>query len=334
MTIKHTLTIVLSSLFVSGVAYAAGAPPANVRNVQGLIADGQLTVTWDAPTDAANVTSYRIYYSHQSILGNDGNYDDFDQTESAVNSYTFKELPLRSPVIFIGVLAVGKDGIESEGFEVEASIPVPADLVQPMSSSSVPAESSSSSSAVPSLPPLTITTAEAKGSTGVLLTFNKALSATTPLMPVHFQLSDTGGTLIPIFSVTQQDGVHVLLITSAHRPDTTYIVRIMVPVAAQDGSATEPDTELLFRSDVAAVTAVPPVTTPVIPPVPEPDPAEGEYGRNPALPPPAPVATIIPVTVNPDERKTDLPDSGLGLLGVLVTAGGVAGRMMGRRKNA
>lgn len=340
MTIKHTLTSLFFSLLVSGVAYAAGAP-ANVSNVQGAMIDGRLTVTWDPPANTADAVSYRIYYSHQSILGNEGNYDDFVETNDAASSYVFDDLPLASPVIFLGVLAVNKDGMESEGFEVEASVPVPADIIpasvqeQETASSptSSPEKTSSSSAAPPPTPaPLVITIAEAEGETGALLTFNKAVSASSPLTPLFFQISDTGGTLLPIFAVTQPDASRAVLSTSAQRPDTTYLIKITAPITAEDGGTTPPNTELFFRSNLAAPTASP-VTTDIMPSVPEPASDEGIYGRNPLLPPPPPTATLVTVPIRTNEFTGDLPDSGLGLLGVFLAAGGVAGRMIGRRKS-
>ncbi|MDD5055486.1 MAG: hypothetical protein PHZ00_04435 [Candidatus Peribacteraceae bacterium] len=335
MTFKHTLTSVLLSLLVSGIAQAAGAPPANVKNVQGFIVDGTLRVTWDPPADPSNVASYRIYYSHQSILGNSGDYDDFEQTNDAADSYAFDSLPLSSPVIFIGVLAVSKEGVESEGFEVEASVPIPADLARPAepenilpssSSSSAPESSSSSSPSSPSLSPPQILTAEAESETGVLLTFDKELQRTSPLMPFHFQVSDTGGTLLPIFSVKQPDTLHVVLITAAHRPDTTYIISLVAPVAAQDGSIATPGQQIEFRSKMIIQVAAP--TETIAPPSPTP---ATEYGKNPAFLIHEPEKSIVP-PVSPT-NDTELPGSGIGLMGVLIAAGAATGRMIGRRKS-
>ena len=336
MSFKHTLTVSVLSLFFSGIAYAAGAP-ANIKNVQAVMTNGKLMVTWDTATDPTGIASYRVYYSHQSILGNDGNYDDFEQTTGPANAYTFNALPLTSPVIFIGVLAVGKDGVESEGFEVEASVAVPAGSI----ASSSPAQdvaplfpepvketpSSSASSAAP-LTPLIFQAAETAGSTGVLLTFDKSLPISSALSPTTFQISDTGGSLLTVTAARQMDVIHFLLTTAPQRPDTTYVIRIVPFLTAQDGSVTNPNAEQRFRSAAAVQVAVATPTTEVSP-TQEAPPAKG-YGRNPALIIPVPMETVMrtPVTAT----KSNLPDSGLGLTGLILAAGAAAGRTAAKRK--
>lgn len=328
MHFKHTLTLSALSLLMSGVALAAGTPPANVKNVQATIVNGALSVTWNAPADATNIASYRVYYSHQSILGNDGNYDDFEQTAGSVTSYTFKSLPLTSPVIFIGVLAVSKDGTESDGFEVEASVPVP--VSNATSSQVAPATPvNAAEPGTPTATPLVITSAEPATDTGILLTFNKPLVSMPSFSDANFQITDTGGTVLAIASIEQADRLHVLLKTTKQRPDTTYLITVRIPLGAQDGTTTDPGMQFAFHSPMGVAVS----TTPVTPTIPQntPETPIKQYGRNPAqiINLPAQVTEQRPVTA----PKTPLASSGLGLMGIIAAAGAVAGRKMaGRRK--
>ncbi len=328
MHFKHTLTLSALSLLMSGVALAAGATPANVKNVQATIVNGTLSVTWNGPADAANIASYRVYYSHESILGNDGNYDDFEQTTGPVTSYTFKALPLTSPVIFIGILAVSKDGVESDGFEVEASVPVPVTAATSSQASPIIPPTNTVQPGTPAPTPLIIVSAEPATDTGILLTFNKPLLSVPSFSEANFQVTDTGGTILVITSIEQSDRLHVLLKTLKQRPDTTYLITVRIPVGAQDGSTTDPALQFAFHSPVTMT--VP--TTPVTPIIPEttPDNPSKQYGRNPAqiINLPAQVTPRNPVTT----PQAPLTSSGLGLTGIIAAAGAVAGRKMMRRK--
>ncbi|MBP7114214.1 MAG: hypothetical protein KBA40_02040, partial [Candidatus Peribacteraceae bacterium] len=105
MTCKHTLTFAALTLsLTAGVALAADMP-SNVKSVQATSGGNTMTVLW-SPVPGA--VSYRVYYSHESILGNGGNYDDFIQTPDSQVIYILPNPPLQSEKIYFGVLAVDR----------------------------------------------------------------------------------------------------------------------------------------------------------------------------------------------------------------------------------
>jgi len=189
MPSKQIFTLALAvTALTAQVAFAAGTP-SNVQNIQARLLGEALTVTW-APVAGAQF--YRIYYSHESILSNQGNYDDFETTPTNAATYTFTKLPLNSQEIFVSVLAVDASDTESEGFESEASVRVQASSL--MSSS---AETSTPSSAVPNVmpqgefptttaEPMMMRTVSTLSSTGVLLVFSKNIQQDAVISPVFW----------------------------------------------------------------------------------------------------------------------------------------------------
>lgn len=105
---------------IAGVS-ASGAPP-NVKGVTARLAGDTLVVQWMPVTDPA-VTRYRVYYSRASIMDNRGDYDDFVETTSNQQSYTFSTVPYKGKALYVSVMAVTAQGVESEAFESEASVP-------------------------------------------------------------------------------------------------------------------------------------------------------------------------------------------------------------------
>ena len=123
MTFTQKILLALAAMLVPLSAVAA-VPP-TITSVETKLTNGVLTVRWDPPRDSTDIAFYRVYFSHESILARDGNYDDFERTKGPETMVTFTKLPLQSKKIFAAVLAVNAVGQESEGFETEASVDVP-----------------------------------------------------------------------------------------------------------------------------------------------------------------------------------------------------------------
>ena len=319
MTFTQKSIVTLLTFLVPASVMAVGAP-ANVRGIQISNANGAITVTWQAQTE--NVSFYRVYYSHASILGNQGNYDDFERTRGLETAYTFSKAPLANGTLFVSVLAVSPDGTESEGFEEEASInlgtaPTPVVTAVP--------------TATPSAP-MTITSVGPISSTGILVTFSEdiALNDTTA-SDGYFVVTDTGGTLI---STTRVDVVSstVMIHTNPQTPGKTYILTFAKVIPGAKGGSVPltvaPAKFLGFANTGIAVAtpvaeepvASPPSPTPVVTPV---------YVRNPYVAPP----TVVTTPVMEPTKKKDLPDSGVPLLGIAIVAGaGAVGRRLRRKK--
>jgi hypothetical protein len=316
MAFKQTLFISAALLLLAPTCLAAGSPPPNVENVKAVFAEGKLTVTWSDVASPSGVASYRIYYSRKSILGNQGNYDDFEETVGAPAAYTFKTIPPNDGKLFVGVLAVSPGGVESDGFASEASVDIsakpniqtpdpsgepipiapPVPIPNPeMPLPTIPEPQPTVEPLAPSQPavppsttdqPLTILSVSAVSETGVLVTFSKPI-ATDGAAITAFAITDTGGTALGITSI-QVSAENVLIQTAAQEPQKTYVLGIVENVRAQDGTnATQSSPPVIFQGFGIKVAEVPvapevpqPENTPEQPVVTEPP---VPYGRNPSL---------------------------------------------------
>jgi len=115
-------TIVLSTLlaFVLPTTSALAEPPSDVKGLRAKVVRDEVFVDW-TPLRTEDIVYYRIYYSSESILENDGFYDDFEVTDGPEGSFVFEDPP---PVdtLYISVLAVNEDGEESVIFAEEISV--------------------------------------------------------------------------------------------------------------------------------------------------------------------------------------------------------------------
>jgi hypothetical protein len=210
-----------------------------------------------------------VYFSHQSIVGNAGNYDDFEKTSGPEAIFVFKTLPLKSQMIFFGVLAVNAAGVESEGFITEASVTVPA--AQPASASSASKEpaASSASSSVSAMPQnqnttstaesMSLMSVEALSSTGVLVTFSKKIHTSSTLTPEFFLLTDSGGLILKITEVIVEQKT-LLLKTETQIPHRSYLFGLLNVITAEDGTSATPSTsQMTFQGfkETAMATSTP-----------------------------------------------------------------------------
>lgn len=310
---SFTQTLKATALLLSlsaGVAFAAELP-GNVKSIQATSSQGQISVLWAPVTGAA---SYRVYYSHESILGNGGNYDDFEQTAGAQTIFNFKSMPLQSEKIYIGILAVDKDGNESEGFETEAMVETSVSMISSAASSeassvasSEASESSESSSeSMPSgenptstAQPMSIESVQAVSETGVLVTFTKDVSADAIVNAGYFLITTVSGTVLPA-SNTAIDGKTVLITTAPQSPDTEYILGLLSPIPAADGTNVTPsEPQVRFTTPAKAEPSQPA------------QPGQS-YGKNPSLPGANP-----PTGYGQRPPQAPLNPSNLGLSAVL-----------------
>lgn len=110
---KHCLAGALLALAVPLLALAAPAP---VTGVQAEIRGADVVVSWEAA--GSDVVSYRVYWSGESILDNEGDYDDTEETDGPVTTLTLKGLA--DDAAFVAVIAVNNKGEESSAFTEEA----------------------------------------------------------------------------------------------------------------------------------------------------------------------------------------------------------------------
>ena len=261
--------------------FVVAAAPANISHVGALITNGMLTVTWEAPTDTANIDFYRVYFSHASILGNEGNYDDFERTSGSESTYTFKTLPLKSSKIFVSVLAVNKDSTESEGFETEASVNAPTDAapvapVEKTSDAPAAQEAPPSSGASATDVPMSIGSVGAISGTGVLFTFSKQVSSSTQFTTDEFTITDMSGAALQITAV-EVYGTTIILRTAMQEAKKEYQVTILQPIPSEDGTNMPTGDPIHFMSFVTENSAPQEV------PMPNDQSSSLAYVRNPML---------------------------------------------------
>lgn len=95
-------------------------PPPYVTGLNAEVKNGQIEVSWSAQP-GENVDFYRIYYSFESILDNEGLFDDFEETIGPINSYTITDPP---PVdtLYIAVIGVSPEGEDINMFVEEIAV--------------------------------------------------------------------------------------------------------------------------------------------------------------------------------------------------------------------
>jgi len=266
MSLKHKSLVGLVLVVLSGIgSVVASTVPGLVTDVSMVVtSNGEIAVTWSPATDAS---SYRIYFSRESILGNQGDYDDFIETDGADTTYVFSSAPIGGDVLYVSVLAVSVDGTESDGFVSEAYAMLPEKVEDEVPSPVVPEEQMEPVTTTSE--PLSIASVAAQSATGVLVQFSKAIKAN--LVENPFVLTTTGGELLGVTDVSFVGGSALLLTTVPQVPGTKYMLSIVANILAQDGtSMTTSAPRVLFDGFGGATVA---------PTAPEPT-----YGRNPHLP--------------------------------------------------
>ncbi len=249
----------------------SAAVPQNVTQVEAHRTGNGMTVSWTSPQGGTDIGSYRVYVSHESILDHDGNYDDSVQTPDNKTVYVFNTLPLQSQKIYVAILAVSKEGEESEGFESETSI-----------DSGVAPSSASSSSLSAAPAPMAVVEVKAVSGTGVLITFSKSITEPTPLEARFFAIVDASGSGLAITAIEVIDQT-ILLHTAMHEPDKNYSLAILEPISANDGTSFAVQSDkfpftgfhnLMGAPQASSVSSsapadVPYVSNPDLPPAPE-----------------------------------------------------------------
>jgi|GEM_PF-1348145 hypothetical protein len=283
MKLTHKTAIVSALLLIGFPCFAEGTPPTNVGQVNASAENGSITVTWSAAENATGIAFYRVYFSHQSILGNSGNYDDFVQTEGSTTTYVFPTSPVQGNRIFFSVLAVNSAGTESEGFQTEADLTIPEtttpDVQEPPASEgttvapAIPTEGNPTTTAEP----MTILSATPTSSTGILVTFSKTIALGAQVSADVFIVTDSGGIVLPLSTAIVQ-GNAILLHSDRQEPGKIYVVGLRGNVQAEDGTNATPAVgQVSFQGYNQApipqpVSSQPVASEPAVP-----------YGKNPSL---------------------------------------------------
>lgn len=222
----HPMTV----FFRIGLAALAALLPLGVLaqslpNVTGIRAEqdnGAVTVHWD-PVQA-DVKTYRVFYSHASILENGGMYDDYEDADGTTTQHTLSSVPA-VPILYLSVLAVAEDGTESPFFQEEAAV----ELTPSAGGSQASSSSAASLPPSPAVPMQTTTlqllTAVSTSATGVTLTFTHPVSVPEQYKEQAFAIKSGSGVALQVARY-RLEGNQVLLDTEPQEAGRVYQVTI------------------------------------------------------------------------------------------------------------
>jgi hypothetical protein len=222
---------------------------AAMANVTGITADiaagGRVRISWQKP--AGEVSAYRVYYSHASILQNGGKYDDFETVPGTQTDFTFATNPQVS-TLFASVLAVNPQGEESPLFMEEASVNLQGSFSQ------LSSQSTSTQDAV-----LRLLTVRAVSATGVILNFSQNVVIDPQTAAQAFDISDGSGAQLVMRRLVI-DGKTVTIHTVPQVRSRVYLVRVgnAVQGRTDDGRAAPLDpqqTPVLFTGSPDGIAA-------------------------------------------------------------------------------
>lgn len=259
------------------------AAPAPVQGVTAANVDGNAHVTWQAVDNAAY---YRIYYSSQSILENNGIYDDFIDTDGPVTEYDLDGTMLTNKV-YVAVLAFDANGEQGSVFLEEASVVLDTDPLDQDGVTIAPGEvkESSASSAPNTLtvtaPATTHTTTqssdaavpewqepvddgklhllltEATSANEVLLQFNMFPTVEAESAPSAFSIVDGNGRPLQIMSIYIQEEF-IVVQTATQVANESYQLRLSEPLTSTTGSPLDAtDRKAVFHGHVSGTTKKP-----------------------------------------------------------------------------
>jgi len=118
MRLRLSISAILTMLIAAFPVLAE--PPPYVTGLIAEVTNGEIYVGWSSQPDA-DVAYYRVFYSFESILENEGLFDDFEETSGPVNTYIIKDPP---PVdnLFIAVIGVSPQGEDINMFVEEVTV--------------------------------------------------------------------------------------------------------------------------------------------------------------------------------------------------------------------
>lgn len=228
MTVFHRLSLAVAAAVLPLAVLAQEVP--NVGGIRAELRDDRVVVSWN-PVEG-DVKKFRIFYSHASILEQGGVYDDYEDAPGTATEHTLLSVPPVS-TLYVSVLAVGQDDVESPYFMEEAVVELgtPSGGAQADSASSVAAFPPSPTVAMQSAT-LQLLTAVSTSSTGVTLTFTHPLSIPEEFKESAFFIKSGSGQELAIARY-RLDGKQVLLDTAPQVAGRVYQVTIHASLAGK-----------------------------------------------------------------------------------------------------
>lgn len=304
------LLLASALLSLTGIAAAAG-----VKTLHAEYKGGQVKVTWTAPA-GAQPAFYNLYYSQSTILGNNGEYDDFEKIDGGKTE--FQMTRTAKGELYIAVLPVDADGEETASFTEEVRLALTEGASANAGGTPAVAVAQAAGTTL-----LTLEKAQSDSATGILLTFSHATTVPAAQAKTAFTVEDASGALIPLTRLTIRDKT-VLLHTMGQKRGATYIVRIQPVVTGKDATGKVINLDPL-RSSVT-FTATEGSLAPIVAPIKQPV-QQAKSSTRSVLP--ATVTQPVPATSVPAKG---LPSSGLGIVSILGASGAIMGWRKMRRK--
>lgn len=234
MTSRSSLRLTLGVLSLVMPFTAFATAPASVTGVKAQVQNGAVNVTWNAAKET-DVTSYRVYFSHASILDNGGSYDDFEPTEGKETTYVLKS-KVTSPSLYVAVTAVNSKGEESEYLGDEAMVTLGAASSGGTSAAMLPPPVTSTSSQ-DSAKALRVVSATASSSTGVTVTFSEPVRISSTDGQRAFVIKNGSGEILPLTRLVV-NGNTVVISTLIQTRGIVYTVEVGTVVFGMTNSTT------------------------------------------------------------------------------------------------
>ncbi len=221
------LLLVLAGLCLPLTALAA-APDA-VTNLKAEQKNDVIHITWDAPENAEDIAFYRVYFSRESILDNNGAYDDFAATSDKATEFDLTDFPT-GEALYIAILAVNSAGEEMDTFtdEVRAGL---------SGAAPAPASSAPSIPAQPTQRLQQLVEVQRVSATELVLTFSAPVELDRAQAANALRVIDDADKPLALARLAI-DGATVTVTTAPQAPGTAYTVRVdpVVTGKATDGT--------------------------------------------------------------------------------------------------
>jgi len=274
MKTKLKIVCTLTFLALSGQVLAQSAPSA-VTGVTASGVGGEISVEWDA-ISSDPIAYYRVYYSGESILDNDGLYDDFEVTEGDETHLRFLP-PLGMDMMYIAVIGVAKNGLESEFFTSEAIVDMNAVVAPPSSVPEAPKPPQPENTApVVDTPPVQNGGATARLLKGtvqtpekILVEFSASMTVDSAKAPTSLKIEAPGGKKLQIKKITIEAKT-ITITTETQERGKVYNVQFSEPFESRAGQPLDKDDRSVLVT--GHVNGKDPVVDPLTPPVREVDP--------------------------------------------------------------
>ncbi len=248
MKTKFTIACALALLSLAGRVFAQVAP-SPVTGVAANTINGQIVVQWDE-VGSDPIDYYRVYYSGQSILNNNGLYDDFEITDGDQTTLSFVP-PQGMTDLYIAVIAVAKNGLESEFFTEEVYVKVPSSAPSVSSTPIAPApklpEPVSTPPEIPSHTSMKLLKGEATSPEEITVEFSTSITVDPNRAPEGLKITKADGSTLQITSITIS-GKTVTIHTVKQERGRVYNVRFAEPFAGKNGQLLDHDDRSVFIS--------------------------------------------------------------------------------------